>query len=136
MGTSTQAQALPAATDTLGRKISRRRFRSIEEKVRIVEEAERPGISVAEVARRHGLNANLLFSWRRLHREGLLTRHTRKRTALLAVQVNTASQTPISVPSSTGVIEIELPNGVRLRVKGEVDQGQLSAVLAAVAAYG
>jgi transposase len=45
-----------------------RRVWSLEEKRRIVEEAVRPGASVAEVARRHGLNANLVFAWRRMLR--------------------------------------------------------------------
>lgn len=31
-----------------------------------MEEAIRPGASIAEVARRHGLNANLVFAWRRI----------------------------------------------------------------------
>ena len=42
-----------------------RRSWSAEEKRRIVEESLRPGASVAVVARRHDLNANLLFTWRR-----------------------------------------------------------------------
>jgi len=35
----------------------------------MVAEASQPGVSVAEVARRYGVNANLLFNWRRLSRE-------------------------------------------------------------------
>jgi transposase len=35
------------------------------EKRRIIEEAFRPGASVADVARSHGLNANQVFNWRR-----------------------------------------------------------------------
>ena len=31
-----------------------------------MEEAIRPGASIAEVARRYGLNANLVFAWRRI----------------------------------------------------------------------
>jgi transposase len=42
-----------------------RRTWSEEEKRRIVEEALVPGASVAEIARRHGANANLVFNWRR-----------------------------------------------------------------------
>jgi transposase-like protein len=42
-----------------------RRSWSADEKRRIVEESLRPGASVAVVARRHDLNANLLFTWRR-----------------------------------------------------------------------
>jgi transposase len=42
-----------------------RRSWSPEEKRRILGEAACPGASVAAVARRHGLNANLVFAWRR-----------------------------------------------------------------------
>lgn len=52
----------------------KRRFRSVQEKLRIVEEASRPGASIAAVALRNGVNANLVFGWRRLHRRGLLER--------------------------------------------------------------
>src|ERR1700722_2574882 len=45
----------------------RRRTRSLEERKRIVGEALGP---VASVARRHGLNANLVFKWIRRSREG------------------------------------------------------------------
>jgi transposase len=37
-----------------------------DEKRRIVEEAFRPGPSVADVARRHGLNSNQVSNWRKL----------------------------------------------------------------------
>ena len=43
----------------------RRRTWSIEEKRRIVAESEAPGASVSVVARRHDINANMLFTWRR-----------------------------------------------------------------------
>jgi hypothetical protein len=46
-------------------KASRRSW-SREEKRPIVEEASRPGTSVADVARRHGLNSNQVFNWRKL----------------------------------------------------------------------
>jgi transposase len=56
-----------AAHDGAG---ERRRTRSLDERKRIVEEALAPGVSVAAVARRHGLNANLVFKWIRRSREG------------------------------------------------------------------
>ena len=56
-----------AAQDGAG---ERRRTRSLGERKRIVEEALAPGVSVAAVARRHGLNANLVFKWIRRSREG------------------------------------------------------------------
>lgn len=49
-----------------------RRIRPLEEKLAILREASEPGASVAAVARKHGMNANLLFGWLRLHRRGLL----------------------------------------------------------------
>jgi Transposase len=48
-------------------------YRSLEERRQIVEEALVPGVSVAAVARARGVNANLLFHWRKLYRAGLLT---------------------------------------------------------------
>jgi len=46
---------------------------SVNDKRRIVEETFVPGASVSIVARRHDVNANLLFDWRRQYRKGTLT---------------------------------------------------------------
>src|SRR5215467_15053808 len=51
-----------AASDSARR---RRRLWSDDEKRRIVAETLEPGASVSIVARRHDLNANMLFTWRR-----------------------------------------------------------------------
>src|SRR6266481_6587651 len=77
MDTSTQT------IQVRGREL-RRRFRTVEEKRRIVEEALEAGASVARVARAHGVNANQLFAWRRLYLQGQLNRET---PGLLAVRV-------------------------------------------------
>ena len=55
--------ALPETSDRV--KVSRRSW-PLEEKRRIVEEAFRPCMSVADVARRHGLNSNQVFNWRKV----------------------------------------------------------------------
>jgi transposase len=61
----------PPRTSILPIAKSKRRYRSIEEKLKIIEEALVPGASVAAVARSHDLNANLVFQWRKLYRAGL-----------------------------------------------------------------
>ena len=50
----------------------KRQRRSVEEKRRIVEETLEAGASVARVARRHAVNANQVFYWRKKYREGRL----------------------------------------------------------------
>jgi len=52
--------------------VQRRRRWSVEEKRAILEEVEQPGNSISSVARRLGVNPNLLFRWRKLQREGAL----------------------------------------------------------------
>jgi transposase len=53
--------------------VQRRRNWTTEEKVRFVEETFLPGQSVSLVARRHGISANQLFTWRRLMARGAFT---------------------------------------------------------------
>jgi len=52
--------------------VQRRRRWSAEEKRAMVEEAEQPGMSISAVARKYDVHPNLLFTWRRLMREGAL----------------------------------------------------------------
>ena len=53
--------------------VQRRRRWTAPEKVRMVEETLKPGMTVSLVARRHGIAANQLFTWRRLVAQGSLT---------------------------------------------------------------
>ena len=48
----------------------------IEFKRRLAVEACEPEISVAKLALRYGLNANILFKWRRQYRAGLFGTHS------------------------------------------------------------
>jgi transposase-like protein len=50
----------------------RRRKWSVGEKMRIVQELERSGAAVSEVARRHGAHTSMLTRWRAQHRAGQL----------------------------------------------------------------
>jgi transposase len=127
-----------------------RRMRTVEEKVAIVAQTLAPGVSVAAVARQHGVNANLLFAWRRLHEQGLLEAHTRSpRTPLLSVievatprrSVTRRARPPraarkdggTTLAAVTDYIEIEWPDGIRVRIHGTVKPGVLAAVLASLA---
>src|SRR5260370_20860930 len=67
---------------------STRRFRGAEEKRQIIEETLRPGASVAAVALAHGINANMLFHWRKLYRAGLLLNPEGGGVGLLPVRVS------------------------------------------------
>lgn len=49
--------------------VERRRW-PLAEKLRIVEESSRPGMSVSYVARKYGVAPSLLFRWRKLMSEG------------------------------------------------------------------
>lgn len=53
--------------------VQRRRRWGAAEKMRMVEESLEPGASVSLVARRHGVNPNPLFTWRRLAAQGAFT---------------------------------------------------------------
>ena len=127
-----------------------RRMRTVEEKFAIVAQSLAPGVSVAAVARQHGVNANLLFAWRRLHQQGLLEAHTRPpRTPLLPViEVATARRAVTrrarpprgaredgraTLAPVAGYLEIERPDGIRVRIHGPVEPATLAAVLASLA---
>jgi transposase len=134
MDTSTQAGS------------STRQFRTLEEKLSIVREASAPGASVASVARKHGVNANLVFGWRRLHQRGLLEsqRHARS-VPLLPVKITTPTVLPdrASRPMTearpaksdgAGHLVVEFPGGIAVRIHGRVDRAALASVFAALRA--
>lgn len=149
MGTSDQALASDQASVADQATPRSRRMRTNDEKRRIVEEATAPGASVAAVARKHGLNANLLFAWCRLHKRGLLDQ-CRQPASLLPVKVTTPTVLPdrdsrpakkpttrVSTPAFTRTaskshVEIELPGGIAVRVHGRLEPGTLEAVLSAL----
>jgi transposase-like protein len=51
----------------------RRRHRTPQEKLQIVEEARRGGLSVSEVCRKHGVAPTAFYEWEQRIREGSLT---------------------------------------------------------------
>ncbi len=50
--------------------VQRRRRFSVDQKIRLVEESNLPGMSVSHVARIHGVAPSQLFTWRRRMAEG------------------------------------------------------------------
>ena len=135
------ASAEVVMTDKLGRRSGPRRQYSIAEKRSMVEETHVAGASVPEVALRHGVNANLLSVWRRLHQEGrLIEGATSKQVALLPVKVTTPTLLPSeraaprkSAEKSPGVcIEIDFAGGQRLRIRGRIDRTLLKDLIVAL----
>ena len=112
----------------------RRRRRSAVERRRIVEETLEAGASVARVALKYGVNANQVFQWRRLHRDGKLGAAAEQAMKLLPVSVTEEIELrkpePSQVePATCGAIHIELPGKVRISLEGNVDPGVVRAVL-------
>ena len=64
-----------------------RRRRSAVERRQIVEETLEAGASVARVALKYGVNANQVFQWRRLHRDGKLGATAEPVMKLLPVKI-------------------------------------------------
>jgi transposase len=109
-----------------------RRRRTVEEKRRIVEETLGSGVSVARVARRHAVNANQVFYWRKKYREGRLGKN--QSSKLLPVTLSDISWSKsdragcASSPLAVGSMEIKLAKGI-LRVAGNVDVVVLRAAI-------
>jgi transposase len=104
----------------------KRRHRSKEERRRIVEESLEPGASVAVIARTHGVNANQVFHWRKLYREGRLDAGP---SSFLPVRVSEVFETtPASTPPQAGTIHIELGRA-RVHIEGAADPETVRAIL-------
>ena len=102
-----------------------------------------PGASVSAIALDNGINANLLFKWRREHLRAASPRSAQ--AVLLPVEVAPVADAmappvattplmpsvPAKSPPRSGVIELEVA-GVQLRVRGPVDEASLCSVLRAL----
>ena len=109
-----------------------------EEKRLICVQTRAPEVSVAQVARRYALNANLIFKWLKDPRyaPGGTASDTQ---AFLPVEISTPASADlvpmIDVGSAAasggdrGQVEIILPGGVRLKVDGWFDGGELARLV-------
>jgi transposase len=106
-----------------------RRHRSKQERRRIAEESLEPGASVAVIARSHGVNANQVFHWRKLLREGQLDLKPASSAQLMPVRIaELADHEQRSARPYSGVIHLELGR-VRIRVEGSADPESLRVIL-------
>lgn len=109
-------------------------------KRKLVELTRQAGASVAAIALEHGINANLLFKWRREQLGGPSSARPTAQAILLPVTmdplppVRTMSTPRPAVMANAaracavGVIEIEV-GGARVRLRGSVDQDSVRCVL-------
>lgn len=107
-----------------------RRWRSASEKLEIVQLTLKPGTSVAEVARAHGVNANQVFKWRRAFERGELSDSS---VALVPVTVASPEEESreaeeVSTPVG-GAIHIELPGRAMISAERGADAVLLRAIL-------
>jgi transposase len=119
----------------------RRREHSEAFKRELVARSLEPGASVAAIAMEGGVNANLLFGWRRKHMDGVAQTGGAERrqgaAVLLPVSIQSAAAhrpcTPSATPMRTGGGTIEIEIGcARVRLRGSVDEASLRTVLTAV----
>jgi transposase len=100
------------------------------------------GASVAAIAMKGGVNANLLFKWRREHVRAKIESVPAGGTLLPVCVIPDVDSMPISQPPASGgaavsrsarqgVIEIEIA-GAQLRLRGAVDETMLASVLRAL----
>ena len=116
--------------------VERRQRWADDEKMRIVEETLGPGAKVAAIARRYGISASLLFSWRRQARAAVNVEAAPRIVPVLiaAREANEAAPASRERPEPvtacrSSMIEIELGRGRRIRVDAQVDADALARII-------
>lgn len=104
----------------------RRRRWSRAEKERIVAASLEPGGTVMAAAREFGVHPSQVFRWRRQ-----LCSKTDAAPGFAALTITAEPREP--AVAGSGLIEIELGTGARIRVSGAADAAMVSAVIAALA---
>jgi transposase len=112
---------------------SRRRWTEADKR-RLVAETLAPGATVHGVARRHGVNTSQLFTWRKQLRVGIEPGTEPAVAGFAAVAIAPSAPSMGTVePTSSGLIEIDLVGGDRVRISGAVDPAVVAAALRALA---
>ena len=106
-----------------------RRLWTDEEKRSICLQTTAPGVSVAQVALRYTVNANLIFKWLRdpKYRPGTGS----EQAGLRFLPVEIVRQAPVTrpIPAADNHIEIELAGGHRMRISGSYDPEALARLI-------
>ena len=98
-------------------------------KRQIVQASLEPGVSVAALALKHGLNANQVWAWRKLYKEGRLLESA---APLLAVDVIASTTVPpVMRTAAGGTLDITI-GAARVSVSGSVDPVMLQVAIAAL----
>jgi transposase len=122
---SAHKSARPQRIEVITRGERRRRW-SAEEKQAIVAESAAPNVSIAGIARKHGIGTGQLYAWR----HQFLINHPGKAASFARVEL--LSEPPRiagPAPPRSGLIEIVLPGGATVRVDAQVDEQALRRVL-------
>ena len=119
----------------------RRRNYTLAEKLRLVDEAFRPGVVVKQAASRLGVHESLLYRWRgQLPVTGTAVADPPDFIRVTLTPEPTAPEVPVMklaepvLPSvAPAILEITLPGGARVRLEGPVDPVLATAILGALA---
>ena len=109
-----------------------RRLWTDEEKRSICLQTTAPGVSVAQVALRYTVNANLIFKWLRdpKYRPKPGTGSEEAGLRFLPVEIVADAKAPVAVPAVVANhIEIELAGGHRMRISGGYDPEALARLI-------
>ena len=109
-----------------------RRLWTDEEKRSICLQTTAPGVSVAQVALRYTVNANLIFKWLRdpKYRPKPGTGSEDAGLRFLPVEIVADAKAPVAVPAVVANhIEIELAGGHRMRISGGYDPEALARLI-------
>ena len=109
-----------------------KRLWSDEEKRLICFQTAAPGVSVAQVALRYAVNANLIFKWRRDPRSApdpAAAPGLSEGSRFLPVEIVEAVKAPSATPVAENLIEIDLAGGHRMRISGGYDPEALARLI-------
>jgi transposase len=131
--------------------VERRRQWTPEEKAALLGEIEATGGRVSVVAQRHGISKSLLYNWRSAGKAAALAARGAAPGSSGFIQLGVVADRAYAGPAlrlaagasfprgvapalaeRAGAMEIDLPEGVRVRVDGAVDEMALRRVLSAL----